>query len=453
MYKTTSIENNPSVPDDPRVIEFVKLREFLKPTYYCGWIPETLSWKQTAYLSANLSAEMPCLYVKGPDALRLLNENCVNNFTKLAIGAARHAIMCSEKGHILCHGMVLRFSENNFGTYALQPLIVLLANSGKYKVEPISMDIYDFIYQVAGPKSLEILEQAAQEDLHDIKFSHFRDSQIAGHKVRITRIGMAGTLAYEVHGPLEISHEVYNTIYEAGKPLGMEKLGVIPYSSNHTENGFPQSGMHFLYAWQESPELYEFLAGSGYSGPQRLNIQLKGSLSNDVSDYYRNPIELGWESMIKFDHDFVGRKELEKIVASPHRQIVTLVWNPEDIADVFASYFRTNDKPYKLIKFPRGDINENYWGSSQDRVMDQKGNTIGKSSSPVYTMYFRKLISLCSIEPEYTQIGKEVTVVWGNKDDRKKNIRATVERFPILDLVRNRDFDLETIPHFKNSRQ
>jgi glycine cleavage system aminomethyltransferase T len=387
--------------------------------------------------------------LKGPDAVRLLNDNCVNNFTKLAIGAARHTIMCSEKGNILAHGMTLRFAEDDFGTYALQPLIILLANSGQYQVEPIEMKIYDFIFQVAGPKSLEILEQAAQEDLHDIQFSHFRDSQIAGHKVRIIRIGMAGTLAFEVHGSLEIAHDVYNAIYAAGLPQGMEKLGWTPYCCNHAENGFPQSGLHFIPAWQENPAIVEFFDKVGFLGHKGLAIPLKGSLSEDINDYVRNPFELGWGHMVKFDHEFVGKKALEKIAAGPHQEIATLVWNPEDIADVYASYFLTDEKPYKLIKFPVSDFSDNVFGSAQDRVIDDKGKVIGKSSTPVYTLYYRKLISLCSIDPKYAQVGKEVTVVWGNKEDHKKNIRAIVERFPILDLVPNRDFDVETISHFK----
>ena len=46
--------------------------------------------------------------LKGPDSLRLLNKNSVNNFTKLDIGAVRHAIMCSEKGNILATGDKVR---------------------------------------------------------------------------------------------------------------------------------------------------------------------------------------------------------------------------------------------------------------------------------------------------------------------------------------------------------
>ena len=443
-----SILLNPSIPDDPKQIECYKM-QYLKPKAFNGWIPETLSWKKTAYLSANLSTEMPCVHVKGPDAVRLLNENCVNNFTKLPVGAGRHAIMCSEKGDIVAHGMVLRFAEDDFGTYGLAPIIMMLGFSGRYKVEPMSMDPKDFIYQIGGPKSLEIAEQAAGEDIRDIKFSRFRDAQIAGHRVRILRIGMAGTLAYEVHGPLESAHDVYNKIMEVGTPYGIEKLGYHAYTCNHAENGFPQSGLHFMYAWKDYPGMAEFFADNLFLGHKPMEVPPSGSLSDDINDYFRNPIELGWKNMIKFDHDFVGRQALEKIAAGPHREIVTLVWDPEDVLDVFASYLKTDHPPYKFIRYPQAEFNENLFGNSQDRVIDKNGKVIGKSSTPVYTLHSRQLISLSVVDPEYADRGKEVIVVWGDPGDRKKNMRAKVEKFPILDLPANREFDLDSIPKLK----
>lgn len=38
--------------------------------------------------------------------------------------------------------------------------------------------------------------------------------------------------------------------------------------------------------------------------------ELAGSMGPDIRLRYRNPVELGWAGIIKFDHDFVGRKAL-----------------------------------------------------------------------------------------------------------------------------------------------
>lgn len=449
MYEFEKVNVQGTVPFDPFTRDFVNMGGKISPYTFNGWVSETLSWKKTCYLSANLSGDMPLHRLKGSDAVRLLNDHSVNNFTNMKVGAGRHIIMCSERGNIIVHGVALRFSEDEFGLYALQPYINFLANSGRYKVEPVETKFHDYLYQVAGPRSLEILEQAAQEDLHDIKFQRFRTAHIAGHKVRILRMGMAGTLAYEVHGPAEDSTDVYNAIYAAGKPLGLEKLGWLAYTCNHTENGFPQGGLHFVCGWEDHEEFRKLVSSGFYAGAiSPIGMSPKGSLGSEIQDYYCNPIELGWEKMVKFDHDFTGRAALEKIAASPHRQVVTLRWNLEDVLDVYASLLRSDEKPYKIMELPQ-NFYENLGAFNQDRVVDKDGKIIGKSTARVYTLYYQSMISLAVLDPQYTALGTEVMVVWGGPGDREKQIRATVDRYPFLDLPLNQKYDIESIPRFK----
>jgi vanillate/3-O-methylgallate O-demethylase len=71
-----------------------------------------------------------------------------------------------------------------------------------------------------------------------------------------------------------------------------------------------------------------------------------------VSAWYRSPVELGWAKNIKFDHDFIGRAALEAEVANPRRVMRTLVWDADDVVDVYASLFRQG-KPYHYMDIPR----------------------------------------------------------------------------------------------------
>jgi glycine cleavage system aminomethyltransferase T len=206
-----------------------------------------------------------------------------------------------------------------------------------------------FLFQIAGPRSLEVLEAASGDDLHDIRFMHHRPSSIDGMEVRVLRMGMAGTLAYEVHGKIEDARPVYDAILKAGEAFGIRRLGIHAYMMNHTEDGFPQAYYHFPYPWAEDPGFLEFLSkASGLAG---IGMKLRGSIGTDIRLRYRNPVELGWAGMIKFDHDFVGRAALEKEVANPRRKMVTLVWNTEDIMDVYASQFKPGE-PYPNMDAP-----------------------------------------------------------------------------------------------------
>jgi glycine cleavage system aminomethyltransferase T len=80
-----------------------------------------------------------------------------------------------------------------------------------------------------------------------------------------------------------------------------------------------------------------------------------------------------------------------------------------------------------------------------DQVL-KDGKIIGISSGRNYSYYYRKMISLCSIDSEYGALGTEVGVLWGNPGTRQKLIRATVARFPYLNENRNEEVDVGTIP-------
>ena len=80
-------------------------------------------------------------------------------------------------------------------------------------------------------------------------------------------------------------------------------------------------------------------------------------------------------------------------------------------------------------------------------MLDSEGNVIGWSSGREYSLYSRDMFSLATLKTEFCEYGTEVYVLWGEPGTRQKKIRATVEKFPHLDMPQNRDFDIEQIPH------
>jgi glycine cleavage system aminomethyltransferase T len=64
----------------------------------------------------------------------------------------------------------------------------------------------------------------------------------------------------------------------------------------------------------------------------------------------------------------------------------------------------------------------------------------------VYSYYFRKVISLATIDLALASHGTELTVCWGDHGGRIKEVRARVARFPYLDEGRNNAIDLTRQP-------
>lgn len=414
----------------------------LKPwEHSTGWRDEQMAPKVSVALNGTLNPTTT-VRITGPDALRFLSDTCVNSFANFPIGGGKHAIMCNDDGLVMCDGVLLRLGEEEFITYWLSPYIDYALAKGDYNAKSENITGSVFLFQVTGPRSLETMNKATGEDLSDIGFMKHRMSTIGGRPIRIVRMGMSGTLAYEVHGPAEDGPLVYSAIQEAGREFDLRKLGVYSYMMNHTEAGFPQAYYHFPYPWFEDAGFAEFLKGMGGG----ISHAFTGSMGSDRKQRYRNPVELGWGKMIKFDHDFVGRKALEKAVANPTRVMVSLEWNLEDIIDVYRSQFEAGE-PYQNMDAaihyqwtaPYGT--NTFWA---DQVL-RDGRMIGISSGRAYSYFYRRMISLCSIEIAHSKIGTQVEVLWGNPGSRQKKIRATVSRFPYLDLKRNETIDSKAL--------
>jgi len=445
--------HSPFVPYDPIVqlyeVEAWNFGGDAEAWEYTGWRDETMSWKTTAYIHGHLNPS-PTLRLKGPDALTFLSSVCVNGFKNFQVGASRHAIMTDEAGKVASHGMLLRLADDEFISYWLDPYLSFrLAQRPDLDVTTEVLTGQVFLFQIGGPKALEILEAATGENLHDVKFLRHRMTSVNGTDVRIIRIGMAGTLAYELHGPVEQAIPVYNAVLAAGEEYGIRRLGVQAYMCNHTESGFAQGYYHFPYPWGEDSKLQEYFASLGFP-PVGVDLRLHGSVGKELGRRYRSPYDLGWGHMVKFDHDFVGREALEREAAADATRMVTLVWNADDIADVYRSQFLPGDEhpPMNLpnhFMYEVGDREhrQSLWA---DRVLVD-GRDVGTSSGRCYTNYSREMLSLATVETAHAVEGTEVVVLWGDPGTNQKEIRATVARYPyLIDPPRNEVFDVSTIP-------
>lgn len=413
-----------------------------------GWKAESMSWKTSAYIASNLSA-MPEITFAGPDAQELLSRVSINNVYKWPIGKSKHLVMPDQYGFIANHGLAVRDSEDRFRQMASGSWPAYQAKALGLDVDISFRDV--FIYQVAGPSSLQILERVIGRELRDLAFLGITRVEIPGidelFEIELSRIGMAQTLAYELRGALEHGPAVFDAVYQAGKEFGIKRLGWRTYVVNHTEGGFPQMGCNFFPSSNGDPG---FAADTEYGGgsaepldPSVAAGLFTGSIEPaDVMARLRTPQDVNWAWMADFEHDFIGRDAVQAAAQNPTRTTVTLAWNREDILEVFASQFEDGEE-YRIFEFPTTPASPA--GGHADLVTVD-GAAVGISSVAVYSYYYRRMLSQCTIDVAHAEVGTEVEIHWGDHGGRIKKIRATVERFPYLDLPSNRDYDVRAIP-------
>ena len=414
------------------------------PYEYTDFREEVLASKTSAYIGTVLNTS-PVYDVEGPDAAKFLTSVCVNDFTRMKEGTIRHAVMCNDKGQILTDGVIAKVGDNHFRTYWMMPVVDYYMSVTDMDVKGTDLRGKEFFIQIAGPKSLEIIENATGESIRDIKFVHHRMSSIAGEPVRILRLGMAGTLGYELHGDMAVLDKVYEILWNEVQKFGGKKLGQVAYCMNHTEAGFPNINTHYPMPWFEHPGIAKHLESHPDEGYFNWNRQLVGSVGDDLEIRFKTPYDCGWGYLVNFDHDFPGKEALAKIAENPPHKLVTLEWNPDDIGAIYTSWFRgRGEEPAEPIEARPTDVyylNPVGMHFHADKVMcgDQM---IGTSSGRLQSVYYRRMISLGYLDTEYAVEGREYILIWGTPGTRQFPVRVKVCKTPYLDFENNKDIDV-----------
>jgi vanillate/3-O-methylgallate O-demethylase len=418
------------------------------PSEFSNWREEQVAWRETSALF-DQSHHMTDLYVEGPDVIRLLSDLGVNTFANAAVNKAKQFVACNHDGYVIGDGILFFLDENRVslvGRPSAHNWVQYHAETGGYDVtverdERTAVNptgrrkLYRF--QVQGPTALDVLAKATGGPLPEIKFFNMGELTIAGHKVRALHHGMSGAPGLELFGPWEEREDVRAAIVEAGQEFGLRQVGSRVYATNTLESGWIPCPLPAIFTGDELKAYREWLPADGYEGTGSLG----GSYySDEITDYYLTPHDLGYWPFVKFDHEFVGRQALEEMGDEPKRRKVTLAWNGEDVAQAIGTQFEKGD-PVKYIDIPLS----NYSTWPYDKVL-RDGELVGISSFSGYSYNERSYLSLAMIDVD-VEVGAEVTLVWGEEGGgsskpvverhRQAEIRAIVSPCPYSEVVRS----------------
>jgi len=402
---------------------------------FSNWRDEQRAWKETCVLF-NQSYHMADMWIKGPDAIKLLSATGINSFANYSVNKAKQFVACNHDGYVIGDGILFYLDKDELllvGRPSMHNWVQYHSEKDGYKVTlsrdersiardvPIVRRLYR--YQVQGPNANLVLNKLNGGSIPDIKFFNMGEITIAGRKVRALRHGMSGAPGLELWGPHEEREEIRAAIVKAGEEFGLRQVGSRAYATNTLESGWIPSPMPAVYSGEKMKAFRQWLPGNGYEATAALG----GSYySNNVDDYYLTPEDLGYGFMVKFDHDFTGKEALEKIARNPRRKKVTLVWNPDDVTRVVGSLFHKGD-PFKALDLPL----TNYASFSYDKAL-KNGKIVGFSTFSGYSFNERSMLSLGVIDIEHSEVGTQLTFVWGEEDGGSP--KPTVERHKQIEI-------------------
>jgi glycine cleavage system aminomethyltransferase T len=414
---------------------------------FTNWRDEQRSWRESCALF-DQSHHMTDLYVEGPDALKVFSDLGINTYKNFKVNQAKQFVACNHNGYVIGDAILFYLDENRFNLVGRPPAanwVQYHVETGGYKAKAERDERSaqnqgrrkTYRYQVQGPHALRVMEKATGRPAPDIRFFNMEVLKVAGKNVRALRHGMVGQPGWELFGPWEDGEAVRDAIVEAGREFGIRQVGARTYPTSCLESGWIPSPLPAVYTGEEMKGYRQWLTGQSYEAMASLG----GSFySKDIADYYHTPCDLGYGPFVKFDHDFIGRKALEKIADDPRRKKVTLVWNGDDISRATNSLFHAGDIT-KYIDFPLA----NYATLPFDKVL-KDGKIVGVSTYTGYTYNERAMISLAMIDTAHSELGAELKIVWGEEGrgsskptverHKQMEIRATVAPAPFAEVAR-----------------
>lgn len=413
---------------------------------HSNWQDEQQAIRKTAVLF-DQTHHMTDVTVKGPDTTRLLSEVGTNSFATYGRDKAKQLVVCSPEGLVIGSTVLFGLEKEEarlVGPAGAANWVQYQAETGGYDVE-VSRDERTednvggrelYRYEIGGPSAWNILEKVNGGALPPVKFFNMTELNIAGRRVRglfHTVIGDPGSdsKGMEIFGPAADGPAVLDALLTAGEEFGLVRAGGIAYYTGAFETGYPGQATPAIYTGDSTKAYREWLPGDWYEG----KLSVGGSYRSDnVEDYYVSPYDFGYGHLVKFDHDFIGRAALEEQADRPHRKKVLLIWNDDDVIEVYRSALFGGEQRAKFLDTPLG----RYARVQADAVLIGD-RLVGISTMCGYSVNVGSWFSAAFVDEVDAVDGAEVTLLWGeeNGGTAKRNVESHVQT-PIRATIRTR---------------
>ncbi|MEP4037123.1 FAD-dependent oxidoreductase [Pseudophaeobacter sp.] len=230
---------------------------------------------------------------KGPDAADWLNAVFANTMPK-TVGRSCLTPLISKRGGIAGDFTVTRVAEDEF--WVIGSGLAERYHKRFFKQVPLpegatweSQTEAMCGFNVAGPKSREMLQRMTNASLATADFPFMRSAMIelGGIEVLALRVSFTGDLGWELHCKTEDQAQLYAALLEAGKEVGAGPVGSRALMSLRVEKGY-------------------------------------GSWSREYSpEYY--PQEVGLDRLCKTQKDFLNKQAALEVMAKPVREQLVLL--------------------------------------------------------------------------------------------------------------------------------
>jgi len=181
--------------------------------------------------------------LKGDNALGLIQRVSSNDASKLYDGKVQYSCLPNTTGGIVDDLLVYRIDEKTY------MLVVNASNIekdwdwiGQFNTDGVVMkNISDrtSLLAVQGPKAAEALQSLTEIDLASMEYYTFKKGKFAGiDNVLVSATGYTGAGGFELYVDNEHAEHIWNAVFKAGEPYGIQPIGLGARDTLRLEMGF-----------------------------------------------------------------------------------------------------------------------------------------------------------------------------------------------------------------------
>lgn len=300
-------------------------------------------------------------FLKGENALALIQKVTSNDASKLVDGKAQYSCLPNNDGGIVDDLIVYKIADNHY------MLVVNASNIEKdwnwisshndLGVEMINASDEYSLLAIQGPKAAAAMQSLTSIDLANMPYYSFQIGDFAGvSNVTVSATGYTGSGGFEIYFKNEDAETIWNKVFEAGAAFGIKPIGLAARDTLRLEMGF------CLYG-------------------------------NDINDT-TSPLEAGLGWITKFDKEFTNSTNLKaQKEAGVTKKLVG----------------------FELIE--RGIPRHDY------EIVDAEGNNIGIVTSGTMAPSLGKGIGMGYVKTEFAAIDSDIYIKIRNNNVAAKVVK------------------------------
>jgi aminomethyltransferase len=182
-------------------------------------------------------------FLKGENALALIQKVTSNDASKLVNGKAQYSCLPNNEGGIVDDLIVYKIADNHYllvvNASNIEKDWIWISSHNDLGVEMTNASDQYSLLAIQGPKAAQAMQSLTHIDLANMGYYTFQIGDFAGKQnVIVSATGYTGSGGFEIYFKNEDAESIWNKVFEAGAAFGIKPIGLAARDTLRLEMGF-----------------------------------------------------------------------------------------------------------------------------------------------------------------------------------------------------------------------